>query len=442
MSITQWDIPKSFDGAMMPIAFVPDWKKADYIDQRYSLDYGQVNQFDLLPIPKYENLKNDFNSLFTYITVFKGRYMDEDRLHNTGSHNWVDIRAPIGTPIFAIGHGKVVKVKNENNNKYITIEHRNVKYNGRIGKYYSSYLHLSETLVQLGDKIDRWTLIGRVWLTWYTTTPHLHLQVDNEDAPFYPFWPFTLTEAAESGYSFFEWVDAWLNQELIDRYSVDPIDFIKNATGIEWNFETIWSENEIQNKEEILENNTSTQINNSVKDVPINHRYYNSIKYFLDKGILKWYADNTIKVENNITRSEVLWIVLKALDIDSHGEIVTGIFRDVPQEHWVNPLITEAVKRKIVSTDRPFFEPNRPISRVEFLAILALAWNENIVPGIKKSWSDLTWSHWSHKYAQFGLENKLFDDIDGYTFKPNQNITRGELAEAVYRYLTTKNRLK
>ncbi len=72
---------------MMPIAFVPDWKKADYIDQRYSLDYGQVNQFDLLPIPKYENLKNDFNSLFTYITVFKGRYMDEDRLHNTGSHN-------------------------------------------------------------------------------------------------------------------------------------------------------------------------------------------------------------------------------------------------------------------------------------------------------------------------------------------------------------------
>lgn len=41
-------------------------------------------------------------------------------------------------------------------------------------------------------------------MTGYTTTPHLHLQVDNEEAPFYPYWPFTLTEAAEAGYSFFE----------------------------------------------------------------------------------------------------------------------------------------------------------------------------------------------------------------------------------------------
>jgi len=65
--------------------------------------------------------------------------------------------------------------------------------------------------------------------------------------------------------------------------------------------------------------------------------------------------------------------VLKSLDIAPHGEIVTGIFYDVPREHWVNPLISEAVKRKIVSTDREVFEPNRAVTRIEFLAILALA---------------------------------------------------------------------
>lgn len=65
--------------------------------------------------------------------------------------------------------------------------------------------------------------------------------------------------------------------------------------------------------------------------------------------------------------------MLKSLDIAPHGEIVTGIFHDVPAEHWVNPLISEAVKRKIVSTEREVFEPNRPVTRVEFLAILALA---------------------------------------------------------------------
>jgi len=204
MSISQANNAKSFNGAMMPLAFVPDWKKADYINQRATLDYSVVNQNDLIPVPSIKNIYTDFNSMFTYLTVFRGRYMDEERLPNTGSHNGVDIRAPIGTPVFALGHGKVVRAKDDPNNKYMTIEHKNVKYQGKVGKYYSSYLHLSQVLVKPGDTVDKGTLIGRVGLTGYTTTPHLHLQVDSEEAPFYPYWPFTLTEAAEAGYSFFE----------------------------------------------------------------------------------------------------------------------------------------------------------------------------------------------------------------------------------------------
>lgn len=34
MSISQGAQAKPFSGAMMPIAFVPDWRKSDYIDQR------------------------------------------------------------------------------------------------------------------------------------------------------------------------------------------------------------------------------------------------------------------------------------------------------------------------------------------------------------------------------------------------------------------------
>lgn len=150
---------------MMPLAFVPDWKKSDYIDKRASLDYAEVDPNDLIPLPRFEDIKTDFNSIFTYLTVFTGKYMDEERKMGVGSHDGVDIRAPIGTPIFAIGHGKVVKTRDETNNKYITIEHRDVKYNGKIGKYYSSYLHLSAVLVQPGEIIDKGTLIGRVGMT-------------------------------------------------------------------------------------------------------------------------------------------------------------------------------------------------------------------------------------------------------------------------------------
>gem|GEM_PF-979809 len=133
---------------------------------------------------------------------------------------------------------------------------------------------------------------------------------------------------------------------------------------------------------------------------------------------------------------------MQALDIAPHGEIVTGIFHDVPREHWVNPLISEAVKRKIVSTEREVFEPNRAVTRAEFLAILTLASGENLTPGVTKNWTDLSWSHWSHKYAQFSLKYNLIDGTGGNTFQPNKAISRGEISEAVYRYLVQKNRLK
>lgn len=81
--------------------------------------------------------------------------MDEDRVVGAGSHDGVDIRAPMQTPIFSIGHGMVTKVRNDDNNKYVVVEHRNVKYNGIVGKYYSSYLHLDSVAVNVGDVITK-----------------------------------------------------------------------------------------------------------------------------------------------------------------------------------------------------------------------------------------------------------------------------------------------
>lgn len=155
LSISQNNSVKSFDGAMMPIAFVPDWKKNDYIDRRQDLTYEEIAQDDLIPLPDYEDLKTDFNSLFTYITVFKGAYMDEERTVGAGSHDGIDIRAPMQTPVFSIGHGIVTKVRNDDNNKYVVVEHRNVKYGGTIANYSSSYLHLDSVKVNVGDVISK-----------------------------------------------------------------------------------------------------------------------------------------------------------------------------------------------------------------------------------------------------------------------------------------------
>ncbi len=59
------------------------------------------------------------------------------------------------TPVFSIGNGIVSKVRNDDNNKYVVVEHRNVRYKGIIGKYYSSYLHLDSVAVNAGDIITK-----------------------------------------------------------------------------------------------------------------------------------------------------------------------------------------------------------------------------------------------------------------------------------------------
>lgn len=114
---------------------------------------------------------------------------------------------------------------------------------------------------------------------------------------------------------------------------------------------------------------------------------------------------------------------------------------DVPVEHWVSPLVSEAVKRKIVSTDSPFFEPNREVTRAEFLAILTIAAGESMSHNVSKKWSDIDRDHWSQKYAEFANMHDLLDDIRGEKFRPNDTISRGEIAEAMYRYLKMKKKI-
>lgn len=63
----------------MPIAFVPDWSKGDYVENRSTLSVGDVGSRDFVPLPDYNDIVSDFLSNFTYLTVFAGSYVDADR---------------------------------------------------------------------------------------------------------------------------------------------------------------------------------------------------------------------------------------------------------------------------------------------------------------------------------------------------------------------------
>lgn len=114
-----------------------------------------------------------------------------------GSHNAIDIRVPIGTPVLSIANGIVVKTieADGSGDRFIVIRHDGVNLEGKVQSLYSCYLHLSEILIQEGTKVRKGDMIGRTGMSGIATTPHLHIQIDTADAPFHPYWPFTSSDS-------------------------------------------------------------------------------------------------------------------------------------------------------------------------------------------------------------------------------------------------------
>lgn len=90
----------------------------------------------------------------------------------TGSrrfHSGVDIGAPTGAPVVAVGSGTIVSSGWLGGyGKAIVIQHNGVQQ--------TLYGHLSEIFVQAGQQIEQGTVIGRVGSTGNSTGPHLHFE--------------------------------------------------------------------------------------------------------------------------------------------------------------------------------------------------------------------------------------------------------------------------
>ena len=86
-------------------------------------------------------------------------------------HFGIDIAAPIGTPITASAAGKVVMADDLYFSGWtIIISH---------GDYLSStYSHLQDITVQLGDHVNRGKMIGVVGYTGRSTGPHLDVRLN------------------------------------------------------------------------------------------------------------------------------------------------------------------------------------------------------------------------------------------------------------------------
>lgn len=120
-----------FDGTMIPILYIPDWSKIQY--QNKTTQFLDIPISDYIPLPAYDPIslldtkntsKQSLIDHYTYITPYMGSYRLNYREHD-GSHNAIDIRAPLGTPVLSIANGVVVRTveADATGNRFIVIRH-------------------------------------------------------------------------------------------------------------------------------------------------------------------------------------------------------------------------------------------------------------------------------------------------------------------------------
>jgi|GEM_PF-2152923 len=177
-------------------------------------------------------------------------------------------------------------------------------------------------------------------------------------------------------------------------------------------------------------------------DVPLNHKYLNSISFLKDNKVIIGYGDGSFRPESNLTRAEFMKIILLGTYRDI-PQATKKPFKDVEMDKWyVNYIAFGAQLGYIEGYQDGTFRPDQNISKVEALKILGelVTWNYNSVDLQKTNnpFTDTDINEWYGKYLGYAINKNLLDD-SGNSFGPNTPITRGQITEYIFRDYVVRN---
>lgn len=146
------------------------------------------------------------------------------------------------------------------------------------------------------------------------------------------------------------------------------------------------------------------------------------------------YPDGTVQPEGEITRAEACTIFFRLLTESSRDYYFarTNDYSDVNRGDWFNNAISTLSNAGIVTGyNDGTFRPNQPITRGEMAKIIANF--ANLSKG-GKTFTDLS-GHWSKTYVELAAGNGWIAGYPDGSFRPDQKITRAETVTMINRVL-------
>lgn len=172
-------------------------------------------------------------------------------------------------------------------------------------------------------------------------------------------------------------------------------------------------------------------------DVSPSDQYYAAITYLEDHDVIQGYGDGTFKPDNEVTRAEAMKMILigSGVEIPEYGTYEFP-FSDLENDAWYLPYLHEAYTADIVSGyEDGTFKPHQTVNLAETLKILILANGFSTSYPDGNPFYDVDESVWFAPYADYAKDLNLIEPQDDGYLHADQNITRAELAEIMYRLM-------
>ena len=151
-------------------------------------------------------------------------------------------------------------------------------------------------------------------------------------------------------------------------------------------------------------------------------------------AFLVGYTGGTFGPERNMTRAEVTTMFARLLTAQIEADkTYSNTFSDVPKGYWAANYIGYMQQFGIITGySDGSFRPDAPVTRAEFAAIASRF--EKLTEG-SKSFADVPDTYWAARYINFAATRGWVTGYSDGTFKPENPITRAEVAAVTCRLL-------
>ena len=145
------------------------------------------------------------------------------------------------------------------------------------------------------------------------------------------------------------------------------------------------------------------------------------------------YPDGTVKPTGNITRAETAAILFRLMDDASRKTYYStkSGFRDVASGSWYNTYVATLNNAGVITdSSNGYFRPNEAITRAELAAMLA---KFSETTGAANYFNDVSAKYWAANAIAICAKLGWITGYPDGTFRPDKNVTRAELMAMINR---------